>query len=131
MSAESIDVPGLGHGGMPIPTGCRVGPLLVSGGIGGTDPATGVMPADGPDQVLGIFENVRRFLKAAGATEADVAKMTFFVVDRSLREHINTSWVEMFPDEGRRPARHTLVAQLAAPMVVQCEVLAYVEDGSR
>ena len=68
MTAESIHVEGLSHGHMPIPTGSRVGPLLVSGGISGIDPVSGEMPTAGVDQVLGLFQNVRRFMDAAGAS---------------------------------------------------------------
>jgi len=31
----------------------------------------------------------------------------------------------MFPDADQRPARHTVIAELPAGVLVQCELLAY------
>ena len=48
MRQRSIDVKGLSHSGAPIPTACRVGPILVTSRIMGKNPETGEMPSD-PD----------------------------------------------------------------------------------
>lgn len=123
-SRSSVEVEGLHHGGQPIPVASRVGPLLVSGGIAGLDPATGELAADPREQVRLVFAHTRSVLSAAGADPDTVAKMTFYVVDRSLRDAINEEWVAMFPDPASRPARHTLVQPLPPGMLVQCEILA-------
>ncbi|OMQ14362.1 hypothetical protein A7K94_0217215 [Modestobacter sp. VKM Ac-2676] len=127
-TGRAVQVPGLHHGGAPIPMAARVGPLLVSGGVLGQDPETGEVPADAGEQVRLVFANVRRVLAAGGATTADVAKLTFFVRDRSVRAAIDEQWLAMFPDEADRPARHTLTTELAPAFAVQCEVLAFVAD---
>jgi 2-iminobutanoate/2-iminopropanoate deaminase len=122
---RSIEVEGLQHSA-PIPMAARVGPLLVSGGISGQDPATGQVPADVAGQVRLVFANLRRVLAAGGAGPDDVAKLTFFVRDRAVRPVIDEEWVAVFPDAAGRPARHTLVAELPPTFDVQCEVIAYV-----
>jgi 2-iminobutanoate/2-iminopropanoate deaminase len=128
---RSIEVEGLHHGGAPIPLACRVGPLLVSSGVLGQDPATGEVPDGVAEQVVLVFANVRRILAAGGADVGDVAKLTFFVRDRSARAAIDEQWLAMFPDPDRRPARHTLPTDLPPAFHVQCEVIAMVADDQK
>jgi len=123
-----VHVEGLGHGAQPIPLGVRLGPLLTTGGISGVDRATGEIPDDSGDEVANLFKNVAAVLEAAGTDPSTVAKMTFFVRDRSLRDAINQHWVAMFPEADDRPARHTLVHDLPGRMQVQAEVLAFIPD---
>lgn len=122
---RSIDVPGIGHAA-PIPLGARVGPLVCSSGISGKDPATGAMPATGAEQVVVAFANLDRFLAAAGATHAHLAKLTVFLADDSLRGAINAEWLKRFPDADDRPARHILAYPLQHGMAIQLECIAYV-----
>lgn len=126
---RSLEVPGLGHGKTPIPLGARVGPLLATGGLSGQDPSTGTVPQELDRQVAQLFRNVVAVLEAGGATPRDVVKVTFFVRDRAQRSAINPEWTAMFPDEGDRPARHTVVsAHLPEGVDVQAELLAFVAD---
>jgi 2-iminobutanoate/2-iminopropanoate deaminase len=129
MARRSIEVPGLHHGGLPIPQACVVGNLLVSGGISPLDPETGIVPDGTEEQVELVFANVRRVLAAAGGDPADVAKCTVFVRDKAIRPVVDKYWVEMFPDEASRPARHTLRIDLADPMQIQLEVTAVLGEG--
>lgn len=124
MPRRSIEVPGLHHGGLPIPQASVVGNLLVSSGISPIDPDAGTVPADVEDQVETVFANVRRVLDAAGGSPADIAKVTVFVRDKSIRPVIDKHWLEMFPDEHSRPARHTLRIDLADPLQIQLEITA-------
>src|SRR4051794_11936386 len=124
--AHAVEVKGLHHGEMPIPVASRVGPLVASGGISGMDGATGSFPDTLEDQVANLFENVKAVIAAAGGSPTDIVKMTFFAPDRSARDVINKHWVALFPDEERRPARHTLIQQLPGSMLVQTDVLAFV-----
>ena len=112
-----------------IPSACRRGPFVVSGGISGGDPDTGKVPPDIESQCRFMFENVRRIMAAAGGSTDDIIKMTVWITDRSLREILNRHWVAMFPDPHSRPARHTLSSRdFIPPMQVQCDILAVVED---
>jgi 2-iminobutanoate/2-iminopropanoate deaminase len=120
---RSIDVPGLAHNA-PIPVGARVANVLCSSAIAGKDPATGRLAADTADQARLAFDNLRRFLDAGGATPADVVKLTVYVKDDSVREHINAHWLALWPDPAQRPARHVVVHDLQHGMALQLETLA-------
>jgi 2-iminobutanoate/2-iminopropanoate deaminase len=126
MNRRAIEVEGLHHGGAPIPQACRVGGLVVSSGVMGMDPASGEVPEGLAEQVSLLFANVRRVMAAAGGSVGDIAKLTFFVTDRSSRQAIDVEWLDMFPDEHDRPARHTLTADLPGHVLVQCEIVAFV-----
>jgi len=95
------------------------------------DPSSGQLPDDLEAQVANLFGNVVKIVTAAGGSTADIVKLTFFVPDRSARDIINKYWVELFPESEHRPARHTLVQQLAGTMLVQAELLAFVDDSQR
>jgi enamine deaminase RidA (YjgF/YER057c/UK114 family) len=128
MARRSIEVPGLRHRA-PIPQACVVGNLLVSGGISPVDPDTGGVPDDTDGQVAVAFANVRRVLAAAGGTADDVVKCTVFVQDKAIRPVVDRYWVEMFPDEASRPARHMLHAELQAGTQLQLEIMAVLGQG--
>ncbi|WNF01140.1 RidA family protein [Streptomyces luomodiensis] len=129
MARRSIEVPGLHHGGLPIPQASVVGNLLVSSGISPLDPDTGTVPPGTEEQVALVFANVRRVLDAAGGSPDDVVKCAAFVRDKSIRPVIDKHWLEMFPDEASRPARHTLRIDLADPLQIQLEITAVLEEG--
>ena len=124
----SIEVKGLEHSN-PIPNASRIGPFVVSGGIFGKDPETGKF-AEGIDgQCRQMFANVRKVLEAAGAKPEDVIKMSFWLKDMADRPQVNQCWMEMFPDEHSRPARHTFpTPNLRAPLLVECDIMAVISD---
>jgi 2-iminobutanoate/2-iminopropanoate deaminase len=125
---RSLEIEGVGHGSAPIPMGARVGPLLYSSGISGKDAATSTLPAGAEDQVRHAFLNMRSLLAAGGASVDDVVRVTVYLKDGAVREPLNKEWVAMFPDPHDRPARHALMYDLQAGMVVQLEVVAYVQS---
>lgn len=127
MPRRSIHVPGLGHGSQPIPLASVVGNVMVSGGISGKDPATGTFAEEAADEVAQAFANLRSIVEAAGGSVDQVVKVTVFVPDRSVREHLNPVWEHYFPDPEARPARHTLEVPLKG-MRLQLEAIA-VLDG--
>lgn len=127
---QSIEVPGLHHGSAPIPAAALVGPLLMSSGINGMDPATGRIPPNLPDQIRLVFENIRRIAESAGGTVADIAKCTFFVRSREASSAINAHWEEMYPEPTARPARHTLTQELTGSAQIQAEIIAYIRKDA-
>ena len=129
MARQSIEVPGLRHGALPIPVASVVGNLLVSGGINPVDPDTGTVPDDTDEQVAMAFANVRRVLAAAGGSPEDIVKCTVFVQDKAIRPVVDKYWVEMFPDEASRPARHTLRTDLQGRTQLQLEIMAVLGQG--
>jgi 2-iminobutanoate/2-iminopropanoate deaminase len=129
MTRRSIEVPGLHHGGLPIPQACVVGNLLISGAISPVDPSTGAVPDSIDEQAEVAFANVRRVLDAAGGGPEDVVKCTVLVQDKAIRPVIDKYWLELFPDEASRPARHTVRTDLPGPVQVQLEITAVLGEG--
>lgn len=126
---RSIEVEGYHHGGLPIPAASRVGPLVMTGGVSGIDPATGALPDDVVEQARLMFSNLARIMDAAGAGMDRVARMTVYVKVPEARAAVNAEWLAAFPDPASRPARHTLVnEQLPANMLVQCDATAFAAD---
>ena len=123
----TLHAEGVSHAN-PIPAAARVGPLLMSGLINGTDPATGKL-ADGLEaQCACMFQQIRNVLAAAGGSTDDLVRLTVWLKDRSQRELLNQQWLNMFPDPDNRPARISLEASgLTAGILVQCELTAYIE----
>ena len=123
MARQPINVAGLEHPeGVPIAT--KIGPLLVSGAIGGKDPASGDLP-DGVDaQARNCFANLKRVLAAAGMSLDDVAKLTIYVRDDAYGAIAREHFAHCFPDPERRPARRTLEAKIHVGLI-QLEIIAY------
>lgn len=127
---ESFNVEGLGHAN-PIPAVSRIGNLVATGGISGTDRNTGKVPNDVSAQCAHMFANLRAILAAAGAAPEDVIRVTVWIKSPEIRAEVNKEWVVMFPDPNSRPARHTMFYdQFTTPIVVQCEAWASIGDGA-
>lgn len=123
---KSIEIPGLAHV-HPIPNACRVGPVLMTGGIYGKDPATGKLAPDIAGQCALMFANIRTVLAAGGATPEDVVKINVWMTNKDHREYLNHEWLAMFPDEHSRPARHTFKDDdQPYGALVSCEVIAVI-----
>ena len=124
---RSITIDGFGHKN-PIPAACRIGPLLESGSIQGTDPATGKPAETIEAQCRFMLDNVRRIVEAAGGGTGDIAKLTVWMKDRTQRPALNVPWLDMFPDGASRPARHTMVApELDMGKLVECSFTAWID----
>jgi 2-iminobutanoate/2-iminopropanoate deaminase len=123
---RSIEIPGVNHGGAPIPMGARVGNTLYSSGIPGVDPATGKVADGAAAQARHAFANLRALLAAGGAGTDDVVRLTVYLKEAAAREAVNAEWLSCFPDPHDRPARHTLMADLQHGMLLQLEVVAVI-----
>lgn len=123
----SIDLPGFGHAN-PIPAASRIGPFLFSGVLTGRDPHTGEM-ADGLDaQAARVFAHVRALMEAAGASTDDIIKMTFWLADYRDRDALNREWLAMFPNSSSRPARQAMAATLDGGCLIQCDLVAVIDE---
>lgn len=123
---RTIDIEPVRHAA-PIPMAAVVGNVLMTSGVMGADPATGELAETAEDQARFVFENLRRVMENAGGTLDDVVHVTVFVKDFAYRQAVNAPWLELFPDEHDRPARHTVKADLPGQMLVQAEALAVLE----
>jgi len=122
----SVYIEGFSHKN-PIPAACRIGPLLESGSVLGTDPATGKPAATIEAQCRFMLENVRRIVEAGGGTVGDIVKVTVWMKDRNQRPALNAPWLEMFPDPATRPARHAIHApELDMGKLIECSFTAYI-----
>lgn len=108
---ESIEVPPVRHGQNPIPFASRVGNMLFTGGIMGADPETGQVPESIDQQVANCFALLKKTVEKAGGTLEDVGFVTVFIKDPATRAKVNPVWLQHFPDEHSRPARHTIVQE--------------------
>jgi reactive intermediate/imine deaminase len=112
---EEIRVPGLAEPISHYTDAVRVGELLF---------VSGVVPVDGDGRLVGggdvveqarqVLANLGAVLAAAGATFADVAKVTVYLTDIDDRARINPVRQEIFGDT--RPASTLVeVSALAVP----------------
>jgi 2-iminobutanoate/2-iminopropanoate deaminase len=126
MTQHCITLPKHEHPGAP--GACRIGPIVASSAILGKDPDTGVMPDDAETQSRNAFINMKRLLAAYDLDEHDVVKLNIFVKDVAYREASLNAWYECYPDENRRPARHSLTVPINIGLI-QLEFYAVVSDG--
>jgi 2-iminobutanoate/2-iminopropanoate deaminase len=107
---QSYEIQPVGHHA-PIPMAARIGNMIMTSGIPGSDPATGEMPASLDEQARNCFRNLENVLAKAGAGKDDVLRVTVFIKSNANRQVVNPAWLEMFPDEQTRPARHQQVVE--------------------
>jgi enamine deaminase RidA (YjgF/YER057c/UK114 family) len=105
----------------------RVGPLVASSVIAPTSPGGAGMPKDVEGQLTNLFGHVGDMLAAAGGDWRHVVKIEFYGSDPALRDAVNRPWLQHFPDEVSRPARHTHITP-GGPNIVTCSFLAYIDD---
>ena len=121
---QSINRPVARHEA-PIPNASRIGNIVMSSVIGGSDPGTRTLPSTLEQQVANVFAAIRGDVEAAGGTVDDIIKITFWVKDpASQRAALNEEWVKMFPDAAARPARHTLTLPSDSRALVQADFTA-------
>jgi 2-iminobutanoate/2-iminopropanoate deaminase len=101
--------------------------LFVSGRLG-IDPGSQTVPDDVVDQARLVFAHIGRVLDAAGASFADVLKVTVFLTDINDRPKINPVRREFFGDH--RPASTLVeVSRLVRPEAkVEVEAVAGIPD---
>ena len=127
---KSVEIAGVTHGATPIPQGAVVDRFVFSSAIAGMDPETGKIPEDPEKQVELVFQNVRRFMQAAGGKSEDIGRMNVYLQDERYRDLVNREWVKMFPDAGSRPARYAQVTNLREGALVQIEITAVLSGTS-
>jgi reactive intermediate/imine deaminase len=131
MSRQELMVDGLAP---PISHYCdavRFGDLLFISGVPPTD-ANGALVggADVAAQTRQIFKNMQLVLDAAGASFADILKVTVYLLDVNDRSRINPVRKEFFGSA--RPASTLIgVSELAIPgMKVEIEAVVGLRTGS-
>lgn len=112
----------------PIPEVVRVGNVIYSSAVSGVDPTTMTAPDDLEAQVRLCFRHMRELLESVDASLDDVVKLEVSMTDSSpeKRAVLNKVWLETFPDEDDRPARHTSQGPLSNNYLIQLEFVAVV-----
>jgi 2-iminobutanoate/2-iminopropanoate deaminase len=109
----------------PIPNACRIGNIVMSSVIGGSNPGTRDLPSTLEQQVANVFGYIRHDIEAAGGTVADIIKINFWMKDPvKQRTALNEEWVKMFADPASRPARHTQQLPADSRALVQADFIA-------
>lgn len=126
MKRTSIYVDDFNHSN-PIPSACRIGNMVCSGSILGTDPETGTYGPTLEAQSRLMFAHMDQIIRAAGGTPGNILKVTVWMKDRTQRNLINGDWLKMFPDPASRPARHTMDAALTGGKLIECTFTAILD----
>ena len=109
----------------PIPNASRIGRIVMSSIIGGSNPGTRDLPPTLEAQIANVFTYIRTDVEAAGGTVDDIIKVNFWVKDPAKqRVALNEEWVKMFPNEASRPARNTQTLPADARALVQADFMA-------
>jgi 2-iminobutanoate/2-iminopropanoate deaminase len=112
--------------GGPYSQGIRAGDFVFVAGQVGKDPATGQLVGDTIEaQTTQTLENLKAILEAAGASMADVVKVSAHLTDLSLFDRFNKVYVNYFPDP--KPVRTTVGSQLLG-FLVEVDAIAYVGE---
>lgn len=107
--------------------GIRAGGFVFTAGQVGIDPATGELAGDTIEaQTTQVLDNLTAVLTAAGATLADVVKVTAFLTDMSLFPGYDAVYRKYFPEP--RPARSSVGVKLAGEFLVEIEAVAVLSD---
>ncbi len=105
--------------------GWRAGDFIYTAGMGANDPVTGALAGDTIEaQTRQTLDNIKAVLAAAGATLADVVKVTTHLSDLNDFAGYNAVYATYFAEP--RPSRTTVGSQLAKGMLIEVDVVAYV-----
>ena len=115
----------------PTPTGpfnqaIRVGNMVFTAGQAGRNRETGQM-GDIRDQARRCIGNIANILEAAGASLADLVKVTVYLRDPADAPAFNEEYRKLIPEP--LPARSSAYVGLKNPdMLVEMEAIAVIED---
>jgi len=113
-SRREFRLPELGEPVSDYTDAVSFGQLLFVSGRLGIDPESQAVPDDVVDQARIVFANIGRVLEAAGASFADVLKVTVFLTDINDRPKVNPVRREFFGEH--RPASTLVeVSRLVRP----------------
>ena len=120
---QVIQINGSAHEN-PIPTAVKIGNMVYTSALMGTDPSSGQMPETVEEEVAQLFTYILEIMEKAGGSSENIAHLSVSVTNRSYKEIVNKEWLKLFPDPDNRPARHTTVHSLKTGVHVQVEMVA-------
>ena len=108
MGKRSVhNLPGLAMDGSVAPDLVKSGNLFFTSGVRGVNLKTGEVPDDPAEQFINAWQNLGSLVESAGLSTDNIGLVTNFIDSQDYRPHINTGWLDLFPDENNRPARKT------------------------
>src|SRR5438105_12329411 len=129
MSERTVyNLPGLSAPDAVAPDLVRAGNLFFTSGIRGVNLKTGELPSDPAEQFLHAWHNLAALVEAAGHSTDNVGLVTSFIDSQDYRAHINTGWLELFPNADDRPARKTTAFPLPAGTSVELQAFGVVDQ---
>jgi 2-iminobutanoate/2-iminopropanoate deaminase len=102
----------------------KLGNLLFSSRLHGTDPATGTHPDSADDQAEHAYGNVRRLVELAGGDLSNVTQITAFVHDQAGARLAEDYFTRTFPDPSTRPAFWAIEAFIRPQLHLMVELVA-------
>jgi 2-iminobutanoate/2-iminopropanoate deaminase len=105
---QPLEIPGLSHRD-PLPMGAKAGNMVYSSVIGGQDPKTNKQVAGTNEQMEQAFQNMKSLVEQAGGTTNDIGLVWVFLRDKADQPAMIDAWLRMFPQDGDRPARKTIM----------------------
>ena len=115
----------------PVPTGpfnqaIRIGNMVFTSGQAGRNRETGKM-GDISDQARRCIGNIAAILETAGASLADVVKVTVFLKHAGDWKAFNEEYLKLMPEP--LPARTSAIVQLKSDdMLCEMECIAVIQD---
>jgi 2-iminobutanoate/2-iminopropanoate deaminase len=115
----------------PVPTGpfnqaIRIGNMVFTSGQAGRNRETGKM-GDIRDQARRCIGNIAAILETAGASLADVVKVTVFLKHAEDWKAFNEEYLNLMPEP--LPARTSAIVQLKSDdMLCEMECIAVIQD---
>lgn len=102
------------------------GPQLYVAAQGPFDPQTGaIMGTTFREQAEQVFANIQAVVEAAGATMADVVKVTVYLADAAHFAEMNAIYQEFFPEP--YPVRTPVLAPVYLAMIMADAIVALPE----
>jgi enamine deaminase RidA (YjgF/YER057c/UK114 family) len=111
-----------------VPDLVKAGNLFFTSGIRGVDLRTGVLPDDPAEQFLNAWHNLALLVERAGLRTDNIGLVTNFIDSQDYRAHINTGWLELFPQASNRPARKTTSFPLADGVGVELQAFGVIDQ---
>jgi 2-iminobutanoate/2-iminopropanoate deaminase len=105
---QPLEIPGLSHRD-PLPMGAKVGKMVYSSVIGGQDPKTNKQVDGAKRQIDQAFDNMKSLVEQAGGSTDDIGHVWVFLRDKEDQPAMVDTWLKMFPKDGDRPARKTIM----------------------
>lgn len=122
MPFEVITAPDIPKSDLPFSPAVKAGGFVFVSGQASVDDTGKILPDSFEGEVRRSFDNVRRVLKAAGLTFADVVQVRAYVRDPANLPQYNACYREVF--SAPFPARTTLTGCLPESLQFEVDVIA-------